>query len=632
MIDSHLFPAIVVSKQGDVNIVTILEDRGMVIIDPSSSQQESITFEALKERFELFLSFYKELGCKNILTQDDKSKAWFWQHLLNAKPDIIRVGVLTLFINLFIILVPMYAMNVYNRVIPNFAVETLFVLSIGIVLIFLFDALFKMARVYILESMGKKIGTLLEEETLKRILLIQSGHDHLLAGSKANLFREVTQIRDFFMSKSIAMALDLPFVFLTLLVIYLISPSIAVMTFVCALVVIGINLAFQVAIFGWSKKLFHDGQMKHNFLFETIKGIETLKLNNAITKRLFKWRQLVNFYNFVNLKIQMHSNVAMNLSAIVMQLATVLTLVIGVYEIQDKNLTIGALVALGILVSRAMIPVVNISTILMKYKEFKEALESINRFWHLPLETQKSIEIGVQTLEGEIEFNNVTYTYAGSKNPSLFNATFKIKAGEKVGFIGRTGAGKSTILRLLSGLDTPQTGTVHIDGHEINTLHPVELRSHIGIMPQEPFLFAGTLKDNIEIGINIGKERLIKLLKMTGLDELVKRSGEGENFQVGENGNRLSVGQRHLVGLARALINDPSIVILDEPTTGMDIGLEKEMVDHLKPMLQTKTLLVITHRFAALELVDRVIVVNNGRLVADGPKDEILRQLQGKQP
>lgn len=612
--------------------MTILEDRGMVIIDPSSSQQESITFEALKERFELFLSFYKELGYKNILTQDDKSKAWFWQHLLNAKPDIIRVGVLTLFINLFIILVPMYAMNVYNRVIPNFAVETLFVLSIGIVLIFLFDALFKMARVYILESMGKKIGTLLEEETLKRILLIQSGHDHLLAGSKANLFREVTQIRDFFMSKSIAMALDLPFVFLTLLVIYLISPSIAVMTFVCALVVIGINLAFQVAIFGWSKKLFHDGQMKHNFLFETIKGIETLKLNNAITKRLFKWRQLVNFYNFVNLKIQMHSNVAMNLSAIVMQLATVLTLVIGVYEIQDKNLTIGALVALGILVSRAMIPVVNISTILMKYKEFKEALESINRFWHLPLETQKSIEIGVQTLEGEIEFNNVTYTYAGSKNPSLFNATFKIKAGEKVGFIGRTGAGKSTILRLLSGLDTPQTGTVHIDGHEINTLHPVELRSHIGIMPQEPFLFAGTLKDNIEIGINIGKERLIKLLKMTGLDELVKRSGEGENFQVGENGNRLSVGQRHLVGLARALINDPSIVILDEPTTGMDIGLEKEMVDHLKPMLQTKTLLVITHRFAALELVDRVIVVNNGRLVTDGPKDEILRQLQGKQP
>jgi len=145
-------------------------------------------------------------------------------------------------------------------------------------------------------------------------------------------------------------------------------------------------------------------------------------------------------------------------------------------------------------------------------------------------------------------------------------------------------------------------------------------------------LFAGTLKDNIEIGVNIGKERLIKLLAMTGLEELVKRSGEGENFQVGENGSRLSVGQRHLVGLARALINNPTILVLDEPTTGMDVGLEKEMVEHLKPMVKDKTLIVITHRFAALELVDRVLVVNNGRIVADGARDEILRQLQGKQP
>ena len=326
----------------------------------------------------------------------------------------------------------------------------------------------------------------------------------------------------------------------------------------------------------------------------------------------------------------MQSNLAMNLSAIVMQLATVLTLVIGVYEIQDKTMTIGALVALGILVGRAMVPIVQISTILSKYKEFKEALESINQFWHLPLETQKSIEIGIQSLKGDIEFNTVSYTYLGSKNPSLQAATFKIKAGEKVGFIGRTGAGKSTVLRLLSGLDIAQSGSIYIDGHEINTIHPVELRSHIGIMPQEPFLFSGTLKENIEIGVNIGKDRLIKLLAMTGLEELVKRSGEGENFQVGENGNRLSVGQRHLVGLARALISDPSIVILDEPTTGMDVGLEKEMVEHLKPMMEDKTLIVITHRFAALELVDRVLVVNNGRIVADGAKDEILKQLQGK--
>ena len=326
----------------------------------------------------------------------------------------------------------------------------------------------------------------------------------------------------------------------------------------------------------------------------------------------------------------MYSNLATNISYVIMQLATVLTLVVGVYQIQEKNLTIGALVALGLLVGRAMVPIVNISTLLSKYKEFKEALESLNKFWHIPLETQKPIDIGIKKLQGEIEFNQVSFTYSGAKTPSLNNATFKIKPGEKIGFIGPTGAGKSTVLRLLTGLDTPSSGSIFIDGHEINTIHPVELRDNIGIMPQEPFLFDGTLKENIEIGRNIGKDMLIKLLAMTGLEELVKRSGEGENFQVGEGGSRLSVGQRHLVGLARSLINDPSILILDEPTTGMDVGLEREMIHHLKPIVADKTLILITHRFAALDLVDRVMVINNGRIIADGARDDILRQLQSQ--
>jgi ATP-binding cassette, subfamily C, bacterial LapB len=627
IIHSHIFPCIVTNGKQAVVLLSLEEGRA-TLMDSVSGEKSEASIEEMMSQFDTLLYFYKDIEYKNILTHDEKGKEWFWKHLIDAKPDIIRVAIFTVFINIFVILVPLYAMNVYNRVIPNFATETLFVLTFGVILIFLFDALFKMVRVYILESMGRRIGSVLEEEMLKRLLLIQSGHDHLLAGSKANLFREISQVRDFFMSKSIGYALDLPFVLLTLLVIFIISPSVAAVTLVCGVIIIGINMAFQIPIFSLSRKLFKDGQLKHNYLFETIKGIETLKLTNATTRRLFKWRQLVNFYNFINLRIQMHTNLAMNLSYIVMQLATVLTLVVGVYQIQDKNLTIGALVALGILVGRAMVPIVNISSILSKYKEFKEALESINKFWHMPLETQKPIEIGIKRLHGDIEFNNVSFTYTGTKQPSLTAATFRIKPGEKVGFIGRTGAGKSTVLRLLTGLDSPKSGTIFIDGHEINTIHPVELRDNIGIMPQEPFLFAGTLKDNIEIGKNIGKDKLVKLLAMTGLEELVKRSGEGENFQVGEGGSRLSVGQRHLVGLARALINDPSIVILDEPTTGMDVGLEREMVEHLKPIVADKTLIVITHRFATLDLVDRVMVVNNGRIVADGPRDEILRQLQ----
>ena len=625
---SHIFPCIVTDGHGKARVFLSLEKGITELLDVLTGEKKALHVKELVKEFGILLYLYKDIENKNILTHDEKRKDWFWNHLLESKGDIVRIGILTVFINVFILLVPLYAMNVYNRVIPNFATETLFVLTFGIVIIFVFDAIFKMVRVYILENMGRRIGSALEDEMLKRLLLVQSQHDHLLAGSKANLFKEIAQVRDFFMSKSIVLALDLPFVFLTLSVIYIISPSVAIVTFVCSVLIVGVNFLYQIPIFNLGRKLFHDGQHKHNYLFETIKGIETLKLTNAVTKRLFKWRQLVNFYNYVNLKIQMHTNMATNISYVIMQIATVLTLVVGVYQIQEKNLTIGALVALGLLVGRGIVPIVNMSSLLGKYKEFKESLESLNKFWHMPLETDRHIELGIKKLRGEIEFHDVTFTYAGSKQPSLTNATFKIKAGEKVGFIGPTGAGKSTVLRLLTGLDTPASGTIFIDGHEINTIHPVELRENIGIMPQEPFLFNGTLKDNIEIGKNIGKDMLIKLLAMTGLEELVKRSGEGENFQVGEGGSRLSVGQRHLVGLARALINEPSILILDEPTTGMDVGLEKEMIKHLKPIVESKTLILITHRFAALELVDRVMVINGGRIVADGPRDEILRQLQ----
>ena len=625
---SHIFPCIVTDGHGKARVFLSLEKGITELLDVLTGEKKALHVKELVKEFGILLYLYKDIENKNILTHDEKRKDWFWNHLLESKGDIVRIGILTVFINVFILLVPLYAMNVYNRVIPNFATETLFVLTFGIVIIFVFDAIFKMVRVYILENMGRRIGSALEDEMLKRLLLVQSQHDHLLAGSKANLFKEIAQVRDFFMSKSIVLALDLPFVFLTLSVIYIISPSVAIVTFVCSVLIVGVNFLYQIPIFNLGRKLFHDGQHKHNYLFETIKGIETLKLTNAVTKRLFKWRQLVNFYNYVNLKIQMHTNMATNISYVIMQIATVLTLVVGVYQIQEKNLTIGALVALGLLVGRGIVPIVNMSSLLGKYKEFKESLESLNKFWHMPLETDRHIELGIKKLRGEIEFHDVTFTYAGSKQPSLTNATFKIKAGEKVGFIGPTGAGKSTVLRLLTGLDTPASGTIFIDGHEINTIHPVELRENIGIMPQEPFLFNGTLKDNIEIGKNIGKDMLIKLLAMTGLEELVKRSGEGENFQVGEGGSRLSVGQRHLVGLARALINEPSILILDEPTTGMDVGLEKEMIKHLKPIVESKSLILITHRFAALELVDRVMVINGGRIVADGPRDEILRQLQ----
>lgn len=632
IIGSHIFPVILTCKEDTLKttILTHIEEGVYELYDPLTHLITQNTLQEIIKAYDTALYFYKDVKYSHILDPKYQGKEWFWKHLKNSMPDIIKVGILTVFINIFMIIVPMYTMNVYNRVIPNFAIDTLFVMTVGVILLFVFDAIFKTVRIYILENMGRHIGSELEGELFKRLLLVQSSHDSLLGGSKANLFRELTMVRDFFMSKSIVTALDFPFVFLTLLIIALISPTIAGVTLFCAILIIVTNLFFQIPIFNLSRKLFKDGQVKHNYLFETIKGVETIKITNATSRRMYKWRQMTGFYDFVHLKVQMLTSSATNVSYVIYQIATVLTVVIGVYEIQDRVLSMGGLIALSIFVSRVMGPIIGLSSIVLKYKEVKESLDSLNKFWHLPLETEKASELGVKKLQGEIEFNNISFSYAGTKNPSMSEVTFKIKPGEKVGFIGPTGAGKSTILRLLTGMDTPQSGTIFIDSHEINTFHPVELRNNIGVMPQEPFLFAGTLKENVEIGKNLGKEKLIQLLKMTGLEDLIKRSGEGENFQVGEGGSRLSVGQRHLVGLARSLVNDPPILILDEPTTGMDVSLEKEMIKALKPIVVDKTLILITHRFAALELVDRVMVVNAGKIIADGPRDIILAKLQGQ--
>ena len=632
IVGSHIFPVILTCKEDTLKttILTRIEEGIYELYDPLTHLITQNTLQEIIKAYDTALYFYKDVKYSHILDPKYQGKEWFWKHLKNSMPDIIKVGILTVFINIFMIIVPMYTMNVYNRVIPNFAIDTLFVMTVGVILLFVFDAIFKTVRIYILENMGRHIGSELEDELFKRLLLVQSSHDSLLGGSKANLFRELTMVRDFFMSKSIVTALDFPFVFLTLLIIALISPTIAGVTLFCAILIIVTNLFFQIPIFNLSRKLFKDGQVKHNYLFETIKGVETIKITNATSRRMYKWRQMTGFYDFVHLKVQMLTSSATNVSYVIYQIATVLTVVIGVYEIQDRVLSMGGLIALSIFVSRVMGPIIGLSGIVLKYKEVKESLDSLNKFWHLPLETEKASELGVKKLQGEIEFNNISFSYAGTKNPSMSEVTFKIKPGEKVGFIGPTGAGKSTILRLLTGMDTPQSGTIFIDSHEINTFHPVELRNNIGVMPQEPFLFAGTLKENVEIGKNLGKEKLIQLLKMTGLEDLIKRSGEGENFQVGEGGSRLSVGQRHLVGLARSLVNDPPILILDEPTTGMDVSLEKEMIKALKPIVVDKTLILITHRFAALELVDRVMVVNAGKIIADGPRDIILAKLQGQ--
>jgi len=392
---------------------------------------------------------------------------------------------------------------------------------------------------------------------------------------------------------------------------------------------VAFNLLMQIPLASLAHEQFKKAQSKHGYLIETIQGRDAIKLVNGHTHRLFTWGRVVAFYEKLGERIQLLHHMTSNSSYTIIQIITLLVVSVGVYEIQTQSLSVGGLIAITILSSRAMVPIVNISGVLLNYKKMKDSLESINEFWHLPREVDENTQVGLGELQGNIEFSDVTYFYQGSKYPSLDKVNLKIKAGEKVGIIGQTGAGKSTFQRLISLLDTPTQGTVYLDGVATNTLHPVEVRQSIGVMPQSPFMFAGTLAENIALSRAISKDEIAKLVQLTGLEELIKKGGVGDSLNIGENGDNLSTGQKHLVALARALVNDPKILILDEPTTGLDIGLEQSVINRLEPIVKDKTLLLITHRFSALKLVDRVIVINDGKIVADGPTNVILAKLQG---
>ncbi len=626
-IPNHFLPCIIFD---DSNIPYVLKKKGKecFLYDPIKNEEIRKDNNYLKNFKKAILVFRDPK--KEKMLDEIKDKDWFWNPVKKFRKSYIEIGILTFFINIFALALPLFSMSVYDRVVPNNATETLFVLAVGVVIILLFDIFFKSVRNYIIEKVGKELGVYLEEELLKRVLSIQSQYAVMLVGTKANLFRELALIKDFFATKSVVQVVDFPFFFLAVTVIFIISPMIALVPLLVAILVIVFNFAMQVPISNLSKKNIENIQAKHSFLVETIQGSEMIKLSNARSTKLFNWRNIIALTDSVTHKIQSLNVFSMNLSQTVIQFVTLLVIFVGVFEIANKNLSVGGLIAVTILASRAMVPVIQVSMTVIKLKEIKESLNNINDFWHLPLENDKNIEIGLGEIKGNIEFKNVDFYYKNSKYPSLDNCNIKIKEGEKVGIIGQTGAGKSTFLRILTGLDAPTKGSVYLDDHEISTIHPIEIRQNIGVMPQEPFLFSGTLKENIELATPVSKKKLMELIKITGLEDLVKKSGQGDGLQVGERGSNLSVGQRHLVALARALINNPPILILDEPTTGLDVGLEKTLISHMKQVLENKTLIVITHRFAALDLVDRIIVLNQGKVVADGPKNLVLASLQEK--
>lgn len=562
------------------------------------------------------------------------ARQWFWGTIKEFRPLYYKVGIAALVINLVALAAPLFSMNVYDRVVPNAGYATLWVLGLGAIMAYLFDTVFRQLRSYFVDVAGKGADILLASKIYSKLLNLRLQQQPMSAGAMANQLRDYDSLRDFFTSGTIVVLVDVPFMFMFVFFIGLLGGPLFLLPLVSIPVVLVVCTLLQTQMIALSREIARESDMKHGHLVETINALENIKSIGSQSHAQGIWEMLVGTTGKVGTKIKFMNNLAMNFAYLSSQIVYVAIIMWGVYRIIDGQMTTGALVACSMLVMRAMAPVSQVAQLYVRWTQTKIALETLTKFMQSPVEREDGKRfVHHPVVGGEIVFDNVGFAYPGSKLVSLYQANFTIRPGERVGIIGRAGSGKSTIARLVLGLYEPQEGRVRIDGLDLSQLDVAELRQQVCYFPQNLHLFRGTLRDNLLMANPSANDAdIVQAIEVSGAYRLVRRHPLGLDLPVGERGEMLSGGQRQAIGLARALMREGRIAIFDDPTSEMDATSENWVKDRLAKWLKDRTFILITHRPSMLELVDRIIVVDDSRIIADGPKDKILAQLGVRAP
>lgn len=629
-------PAVLLLKGEEACLFLEKDDKESVILMHKTGEGEiRIANQELERDYAGYVIFVKPIyqytrRAKESLKQ--KPRDWFWPILWKSWPIYSEALTASFLINLFALASPLFVMNVYDRVVPNNAIETMWVLASGIGLVFVFDFLLKSLRAYYLDTASKKTDVQLSSIIFEQIMGIQMGARPSSVGAFANVIQSFESFRDFITSTTVTVLIDLPFVFLYLIVIFYIGGSLVLVPLLVLPIVIILGFIFQYPLIRMTKNSYQLAQEKNATLIESLSGIEALKSSGAEGMMQGRFDQVVINSAILSGKLRFLVNAITNTSNFTQQISTVLIVIWGVYKITAGDLTTGGLIACTILAGRALAPMGQITGIFTRYYQSMQALESIGNVMLLPTDVQHNTSyLHRPNLEGNIQFKGVDFKYPNQAVTILNKASFTIKAGERVGIIGRIGSGKSTIAKLIMGLYRPDEGSIFMDGTDYLQINPAALRQQIGYVPQDIVLFYGTIKDNIRLGAPyIDDEKIVKAATFSGVLSFTKNHPEGFDQQVGERGSLLSAGQRQAIAIARALILSPRILLMDEPTASMDDGMERLIRDNLKEYIgKNTTLVLITHKASMLDLVDRVIVMDNGRIVADGPKESVLTALRG---
>lgn len=553
---------------------------------------------------------------------------WLAAPLRRNRAIYLKVALAAVMINLFALVSALFTMTVYDRIVPNNATESLIGLTIGLVIILVFDFGLKLLRAYFVDVAGARIDRDIGKAIFKRILDMRMDLGRKSTGGLAGLVREIETLRDFFASASVTAMVDVPFIFITLSVIALIGGPIVWVPLLLVPLVIGTALLTQPIMHRLSAQTLGEALGKQAVLVETIGSLETVKSANAGGMLAGRWDSAVQGHAGASLRQRLVSTISINMAGTAQTMAYTGVVIVGVFQIAKHDLTMGGLIACSILAGRAVSPLGTIAHLLTRMNAARTAYTQINRLMEQPPEGPIGQGLELQTLSGGIEFRDVDFRYPGAPELALTGVSFRIEPGEHVALIGPIGSGKSTIARLILGIYPPTSGLVLIDGSDLRQLSPQSLRSKVGALFQDNVLLTGAIRDNIKLGRDdIDDEEMLRASKVSLAHEFISHMPSGYDLVLADRGEGLSGGQRQSIAMARALIGRPSILVFDEPTSSVDTETEARLIANLREEFEGRTLVLITHRPSMLALADRVVLLSRGRVVMDGTPESINRKV-----
>lgn len=631
-IPKQVLPCIVFLKDETACVLLQKDVHTVTLWNPLTSKNHEATTAEFSKSYTGRAIFVKPKAFfvdRELLDKDNPSLHWFWGAIRGNNASYTRVFLASFLINIFGLVSPIYIMNVYDRVIPNSALETGWALSIGALIVFVIDFIIRSLRGYFVDYAARRIDVQVTRKVFDQVLDMKLAHRPTSSGAFANMLRDFDSIREFLTSATLAGMIDLPFAILFVFVIFMLGGSLGLVVLFLMAVAIAISLIIQVPLKRFVRQAMKSAETKHGLLVEAIYGLETIKTIGASGRMRARYAEHVAENAVAAQNSRFYSALGTNSATFVQQASAVFVILIGMYLVDAGSLSMGALIACVVLSGRALTPIAQIAQLMTRYHQAMGSLKTLNTIMGKPVERPVGKEfLHRPELSGDITFNGVSFSYPNSDRKILDAVSFSIQHGEKVGIIGRIGSGKSTLARLLVQLYEPDSGSILIDGTDTRQIDPADLRRNIAYIGQDVTLFQGSIRENMTASRpQASEEEILAASQAAGAHGFIAAHPLGYDAPVGERGDGLSGGQKQCVALARALLAKPSILVCDEPTNAMDSQGEENFMRLMRDTAKDQTIVMITHRTNLLPLVDRLIIVDRGNVVMDGKRDDVLAAL-----